>query len=395
MKKLNICIAGIAALLCTNCSDSDSIKDLAGTSEEMNELAENDSSSSTKDTKKSSSSESDKEMSSSSEKDQGQSSSSIDTPESSSSSGETHTPPAISNSLDTYVKRFKLSKPASFDEAVLALNTSAMVSRAPGIDGGASATEFDGEGVRKFVQQNIAALKNFFPNTAENYADLIDSIKNGTNESNLYMFNLYGNEKYAGHVLEYVSPDTMKVVDIEANNCEASTDGQIVHFLVSYNGNLNDDPVIVRSTAKSSIAKEECPASKTAEEWVSIISSNEINSSSSSQGTCMHISDVDGMTEKGNCDSNTDTSIVIDCATGEKMKCEANYWVRDVCDPGSDCDGDGIPDGIYRPDLEPCDTDTLLYFYGRHYQCVENKWEAVHKKIIISISPFPFLLRMI
>ena len=46
----------------------------------------------------------------------------------------------------------------------------------------------------------------------------------------------------------------------------------------------------------------------------------------------------------------------------------------EICPPGGDCDGDGIPDGIYRPDLEPCDTDTLLEFYGRHYQCVSNKW---------------------
>ena len=46
----------------------------------------------------------------------------------------------------------------------------------------------------------------------------------------------------------------------------------------------------------------------------------------------------------------------------------------EICPPGSDCDGDGIPDGIYRPDMEPCDTDTLLEFYGRHYQCVSNKW---------------------
>lgn len=46
----------------------------------------------------------------------------------------------------------------------------------------------------------------------------------------------------------------------------------------------------------------------------------------------------------------------------------------EICPPGSDCDGDGIPDGIYRPDLEPCETDTLLEFYGRHYQCVSNKW---------------------
>lgn len=61
----------------------------------------------------------------------------------------------------------------------------------------------------------------------------------------------------------------------------------------------------------------------------------------------------------------------------------------DICPPGDDCDGDGIPDGIRRPDLEPCDTDTLLEFYGRAYQCVENKWvylPAPGEKIVESAS---------
>jgi hypothetical protein len=373
MKKLNICIAGIAALLCTSCSDSDSVKDLAGTSEEMNELAENDSSSSTKETKNSSSSEKDNLSSSSEET------------ITSSSSEEQGNIPQQESSLDNYLKLYDLQNKVHFDRAVMAFSASEMVSRAPGIDGGAGATEFDGEGVRKFVKQNIAALESFFPKAAEKYADLIEATKNGTNECTLYMFNLYGNEKYAGHVLEYISPDTMKVVNIEAKNCEASTDNQIVRFLFSYCGDVDRDPTIVRSTAKSSIAKDECPATKTDEEWVSIISSNEINSSasknepnsSSSNGenkTCRHISDNVATEDGTNCNSVTDTNIVIDCVSGERMKCEANYWVQDVCDPGSDCDGDGFPDGIYRPDLEPCDTDTLLEFFGNHYQCVENKW---------------------
>ena len=46
MKKLNLCIAGAAALLCTSCSDSDGVKDLTGTSEELNEIADKGSSSS-------------------------------------------------------------------------------------------------------------------------------------------------------------------------------------------------------------------------------------------------------------------------------------------------------------------------------------------------------------
>ena len=382
MKKLNICIAGALALLCTSCSDSDGVKDLTGTSEELNEVAD----------KGSSSSGTPGTESSSSIKDQKNSSSSVDDQNSnSSSSGDVQTP--NNGSLDAYLQQYGLETKHRFDKAVLALNKSEMVSRTPAMDGSTNSTEFDGEGVSKFVQQNIGAIEALFPKAAAKYADLVEATKNGTNECSLYSFNLYGNEKYAGHVLEYVSPDTMKVVDIEAKNCEENTSNQIVRFLFSYCGDVSEEPVVERTTAKSDIAKENCPASKTDDEWVNVIDSKDIVTSSSSETpsssaaenpasssskeieTCQHISDYDGMTANGNCDSKTDTSIVIDCVTGEEMKCVDNYWTRaNACAPGSDCDGDGIPDGVRRIDLEPCDTDTLLYFYGRSYQCIENKW---------------------
>ena len=373
MKKLNICIAGAAALLCFNCGDSNSVN-VSGTSEEMNEVADKGSSSSGTPGAESSSSIGDQQQNSS-------------------SSGDVQTPPAGGNTLDAYVETFGLQSKVRFDKAVLAFNKSEMVSRTPAMDGSTNSTEFDGEGVRKFVQQNISAIETLFPKAAAKYADLVEATKNGTNECSLYSFNLYGNEKYAGHVLEYVSPDTMKVVDIEAKNCEENTSNQIVRFLFSYCGDVSKDPVIERTTAKSDIAKENCPASKTDDEWVNVIDSKDIVTSSSSETpissstdnpksssskeieTCRHISNNVATEDGTNCNSVTDTNIVIDCVSGERMKCEANYWVRDVCDPGSDCDGDGFPDGIYRPDLEPCDTDTLLYFYERHYQCVEGKWE--------------------
>ena len=326
MKKLNICIAGAAALLCFNCGDSNSVN-VSGTSEEMNEVADKGSSSSGTPGAESSSSIGDQQQNSSS---------SVDDQHPNSSSSE-------------------------------------------------DATEFDKTGVLKFSAQNIEAIKTMFPKAAEKYADLIEATKNGTNECSLYTFNLEGNEKYAGHVLKYASPDTMKVVDIEAKNCAENANDQLVRFLFSYCGDVSDDPVVERTTATSDIAKDKGPATKTDDEWVNVIDPKDIVTSSSSETpnsssskeieTCMHISDYDGMTASGNCDSNKDTSIVIDCVTGEEMKCVENYWTRiNVCPPGSDCDGDGIPDGIYRPDLEPCDTDTLLYFFGRSYQCIENKW---------------------
>ena len=358
MKKLNLCIAGALALLCTSCSDSDGVKDLTGTSEELNEVAD----------KGSSSSGTPGTESSSSIKDQKNSSSSVDDQNpNSSSSGDVQTP--NNGSLDAYLQQYGLETKYRFDKAVLALNKSEMVSRTPAMDGSTNSTEFDGEGVRKFVQQNIGAIEALFPKAAAKYADLVEATKNGTNECSLYSFNLYGNEKYAGHVLEYVSPDTMKVVDIEAKNCEENTSNQIVRFLFSYCGDVSEDPVIERTTAKSDIAKDKCPASKTDDEWVNVIDSKEI-------ANCRHISDNEALKQGANCNSSTDTETVIDCVTGKEYICAANYWtLAEICDPGSDCDGDGIPDGIYRPDLEPCDTDTLLYFYERHFQCVDGKWQ--------------------
>ena len=106
--------------------------------------------------------------------------------------------------------------------------------------------------------------------------------------------------------------------------------------------------------------------------------------------TCEHITDYDGMSAEGNCVGRTG-DVVTDCVTGQQFKCIDNFWEakNNVCPPGSDCDGDGIPDGIRRPDLEPCDTDTLLEFYGRAYQCVNNKWvylPAPGEKIVESAS---------
>ena len=364
MKKLNLCAAGIAALFCTYCSDTNSTGDIAGTSEEMNEIADKGSSSSgTPET---------------------ESSSSIEDQKISSSSGDVHTPPAGGNTLDAYVEQFGLQSKVRFDKAVMAISTGPYLLKQQPIDGSDPYTEFEKEGVAKFTQENIGEIEEYFPNAAETYAETVSAVKNGSNECALYSYNSYGNEKYAGLVLEYVSPDTLKVTGIAAKNCEETTGNMFVRFLVSYCGDLNKEPVIIENTVESSIKKEQCPAVNETE-WVSVIDPKDIVTSSSSETpnsssskeieTCMHISDYDGMTASGNCDSNKDTSIVIDCVTGEEMKCVENYWTRiNVCPPGSDCDGDGIPDGIYRPDLEPCDTDTLLYFFGRSYQCIENKW---------------------
>ena len=95
-----------------------------------------------------------------------------------------------------------------------------------------------------------------------------------------------------------------------------------------------------------------------------------------SEPVCKHITDYDGMTANGNCNSSTDVDIVTDCVTGEEYRCAANYWTRvNVCAPGSDCNGDGIPDGIALPDNAPCDTaGATMVVYSRAYFCQDGKW---------------------
>ena len=58
---------------------------------------------------------------------------------------------------------------------------------------------------------------------------------------------------------------------------------------------------------------------------------------------CVHITDVDGMTANGNCNSDTDLESVIDCATGNEFRCIMNYWTAiDLCPPGSKCNEGNI-----------------------------------------------------
>ena len=53
----------------------------------------------------------------------------------------------------------------------------------------------------------------------------------------------------------------------------------------------------------------------------------------------------------------------------------SEFNAQNNCLPGGDCDGDGIPDGIRRLDLEPCATeDSTMEFYYRIFTCKEGKW---------------------
>ena len=305
-----------AALFVVGCGDSGTF---AGTSEETNEMAENISSSSVDEESSSSfdvqepqpesisssaqktssssravssssrvASSSSRTLSSSSAKisssSQEHSSSSSKQKEntntskysSSSFDGDTHTPPIHeqdpnSNSLDSYLKLFKLDS-GSFDGGVLSATFDVSESVIPGdpVDNPptASATEFDGPWPHKFVKQNIVALGHFFPNAEKEYSDIVNAIKNDTLDANcgLYMLNVYGDGKAAGFVLANIVKDTITVLDISAGRCEPSS-GRMERFLFYYCGEIDSRPEIVHILVENNLSAG-CPVLKNEEEWV-------------------------------------------------------------------------------------------------------------------------------
>ena len=81
----------------------------------------------------------------------------------------------------------------------------------------------------------------------------------------------------------------------------------------------------------------------------------------------------------------TEGATAPNCKGGLGYVCSDGLWKQikgePICDPGDDCDGDGIPDGIRRPDLEPCDTEgSTLEFYNRYFVCHETAWNRIDKQ---------------
>ena len=273
MKMLNLSIPftfafTLVAFLSAGCSDSTS--KIAGTAEEQNELAENESSSSA-----------DEELPISSSA--VQSSSSTIVSSSSSSNGQTVPVDELDkNSLSYYLQQYGITD-AAFDSKVFAStitykeNSSAppQSSTNPGHDGDtkpgtAAATEFDGQGFHPFVKQNIAALEYYFPEAYEKFPQLIDDIKNDNVQEGcgLYMLNIYADSRYAGYVLAEIKSDAVTVIDIKADACLTGARADYARFLVSYCGDLDKNPEVVHKVVEADISKDKCPQAYSGQEWV-------------------------------------------------------------------------------------------------------------------------------
>lgn len=305
MNKLKLLITCFGSvLLFVGCGDSTKV---TGTSEETNELAIELSSSSTIPEEKSSSS---KDVSSSSSKKSSssvkssssiapssssvaESSSDKQEKSSSSSKGNTSTKscssqqipssssvirsstsdgdqsPARPNSLKRYLVQFGIDS-VQFDNAVMASTT--IESEKPGsADTNPPtmwASEFGTVGLHPFVKDNINALEILFPETAVEYADLVTAIKSGNNECGLYLMNIYGDEQTIGHIAIDIQPDSITVLDIVANKCKQTTNGQLVGFLFSYCGEMERYPKLARIPIEVDIPLNKCPSLDEKKEWV-------------------------------------------------------------------------------------------------------------------------------
>lgn len=272
MKMLNLSTTltfafALVVFMSTGCSDSTS--KIAGTAEEQNELADAESSSSTDEKQPTSSSAI-------------QSSSSIVVSSSSSNNGQS-VPVAKpdTNSLSYYLLQYGITD-AAFDSKVFAStitykeNSSAppQSSSNPEHDGDtkpgtAAATEFDGQGFHPFVKQNIAALEYYFPEAYEKFPQLIDDIKNDNVQEGcgLYMLSIYADSRYAGQIVTEVKGDSVTVLDIKADACLTGARADFTRFLVSYCGEIDNNPEVVHKVVEADIPKDKCPQ-VSGQEWV-------------------------------------------------------------------------------------------------------------------------------
>ena len=273
-----VCV--FASLFLAGCSN-----DVAGTSEEPNEIIADLSSSSEEDDVGSSSSERVKEISSSSvNPNKGLSSSSFKEPDveplpiSSSSEGGNAKPPidgSEGNTLGYYLHLFDLDG-ENFDGNVLATthvqsaNNDGNTDPPRGTDPDrAEATEFDAiEKVYRFVKQNVGALKVLFPEAYGRYSELVSAIENETIEDGcgLYLLNLYG-EKYVGHVLAEITSHKITVLDIKADGCKQMSGG-LVRFLFKFCGEMDTRPEIERIVVTGEMSDQRCQAISESDEWI-------------------------------------------------------------------------------------------------------------------------------
>ena len=285
-----------SVLVCVGCSSSN---DIAGTSEEPNEIAKEESSSSQGDINivvVSSSSQDTKDQSSSSS---GTNNNFVPEPISSSSSSVV---PAMSSSslrdggydrpgggepagtspnvgLDNYGAFYGVSD-ISFDSAVVASTVVFNKGRettenpvgtpddssdamTPGTND--KVTELNSPGLHK-MGNRLDALYEVFQESAKNLIELGKKAAAENSSCETYLYNVRGQSGSIGHVLVGVASDTLTVLDIRDEKCQ-STDGQVVGFVFIYCGEMNSAPYEKRVYVDRDSNAGKCPVMDPNFEW--------------------------------------------------------------------------------------------------------------------------------
>lgn len=170
------------------------------------------------------------------------------------------------NSLEYYIEELGLNVNQVYEGVMAARSTKENDSDTG--PGEAMATEFDGPWPHPFVKQNVDALGYFFPDAAEEYAGLIDSIKAGLTDGDckLYMMNVSGSDKSMGFVIADVAKDVVTVLDIARGGCPVSTANKTIRFLFRYCGEIDWRPEI--NHVEVDAPEDLCPDFNPEEEWV-------------------------------------------------------------------------------------------------------------------------------
>jgi hypothetical protein len=173
------------------------------------------------------------------------------------------------NTLDYYLKLFNLESD-SFDSGVLSTTIGQDKDGDPQNPNPPMVSEFDTPWPHKIVKQNVNALDEYFPIAFAMYPGIIDAIKNETLDENcgLYTFNVYGNGLFAAYIVAEVSENVIKVLDIPAHDCKAISSSEMSRFLFYYCGELNSHAETEHVTVDVDLSGK-CPVVKTDSEWVS------------------------------------------------------------------------------------------------------------------------------
>lgn len=172
------------------------------------------------------------------------------------------------NSLEYYIEELGLNVNQLYENVLAAGLTEEKDSdTAPGQ---AMATEFDGPWPHQFVKENIGALPYFFPEAADEYAGLVDSIESGLADGGcgLYMMNVYGNEKAIAYVVADITADKIVVMDVSAGSCPNSAVNKIFRFLFRYCGEMESRPEIEHVEVDLNVSEGACPDFDMDSEWV-------------------------------------------------------------------------------------------------------------------------------